>query len=419
MTTKKKPKKIEKLKKKHNNLIKNQLINKRKTTKEGIRNENKLESIESVDFSKLFVVDKLAHKNDKKFDELKIENKINNKNDEVNQQIMRNKKFYNTRLKIKEVKETKNEKLLRLMMSFNERGCDKIQTSIAKNQNKHKRIKLSSNEQQKNDLKTQKEHKQNEINEPDKNNLAVNFQKTDIKFINQNFQKNKKNNCKFKSHKNQTNFDRNFDKINHKNDEFSKFEINEKEDNKSSKNKYENLFKTSLNEKSEFNFDLNLWEKAENNNDRSIKFSIIDKDSYLYDDFNSKCNSENEPKIQQNENPKYSPVDFGGQVCTENENTIHQSLNTDNQFACSSDAVEDEGMQQIFHRHYQKVECLDSPKMSSLASSEKIKPNWLPPLANTLQLGEFEEVVMLTVGILYGEAYGVSIKKEIADTYGD
>jgi PadR family transcriptional regulator PadR len=29
------------------------------------------------------------------------------------------------------------------------------------------------------------------------------------------------------------------------------------------------------------------------------------------------------------------------------------------------------------------------------------------------QLGEFEEVVMLTVGILYDEAYGVSIKKEI------
>jgi len=28
-------------------------------------------------------------------------------------------------------------------------------------------------------------------------------------------------------------------------------------------------------------------------------------------------------------------------------------------------------------------------------------------------LGEFEEVVMLTVGILYNEAYGVSIKKEI------
>jgi DNA-binding PadR family transcriptional regulator len=29
------------------------------------------------------------------------------------------------------------------------------------------------------------------------------------------------------------------------------------------------------------------------------------------------------------------------------------------------------------------------------------------------QLGEFEEIVMLTVGILYEEAYGVSIKKEI------
>lgn len=29
------------------------------------------------------------------------------------------------------------------------------------------------------------------------------------------------------------------------------------------------------------------------------------------------------------------------------------------------------------------------------------------------QLGEFEEIVMLTVGILYDEAYGISIKQEI------
>jgi PadR family transcriptional regulator, regulatory protein PadR len=29
------------------------------------------------------------------------------------------------------------------------------------------------------------------------------------------------------------------------------------------------------------------------------------------------------------------------------------------------------------------------------------------------QLGEFEEVVMLTVGVLYNNAYGVSVKKEI------
>lgn len=29
------------------------------------------------------------------------------------------------------------------------------------------------------------------------------------------------------------------------------------------------------------------------------------------------------------------------------------------------------------------------------------------------QLGEFEEYVLLTVGVLYGEAYGVSIKEEI------
>lgn len=29
------------------------------------------------------------------------------------------------------------------------------------------------------------------------------------------------------------------------------------------------------------------------------------------------------------------------------------------------------------------------------------------------QLGEFEEIVILTIGILYNEAYGVSIKKKI------
>lgn len=31
------------------------------------------------------------------------------------------------------------------------------------------------------------------------------------------------------------------------------------------------------------------------------------------------------------------------------------------------------------------------------------------------QLGEFEEIVMLTVGVLHGNAYGVSIKKEIEE----
>ena len=34
------------------------------------------------------------------------------------------------------------------------------------------------------------------------------------------------------------------------------------------------------------------------------------------------------------------------------------------------------------------------------------------------QLGEFEEIVMLTVGVLYDEAYGVSIKQEIKDRLG-
>lgn len=33
-------------------------------------------------------------------------------------------------------------------------------------------------------------------------------------------------------------------------------------------------------------------------------------------------------------------------------------------------------------------------------------------------LGEFEEIVVLTVGILYNEAYGVSIKKEIETRLG-
>ncbi len=34
---------------------------------------------------------------------------------------------------------------------------------------------------------------------------------------------------------------------------------------------------------------------------------------------------------------------------------------------------------------------------------------------NKVPLGEFEEIVLLTVAILYDEAYGVSIKKEIED----
>ncbi len=34
------------------------------------------------------------------------------------------------------------------------------------------------------------------------------------------------------------------------------------------------------------------------------------------------------------------------------------------------------------------------------------------------QLGEFEEIVLLTVGILHGNAYGVSIKLEIEERLG-
>ena len=34
------------------------------------------------------------------------------------------------------------------------------------------------------------------------------------------------------------------------------------------------------------------------------------------------------------------------------------------------------------------------------------------------QLGEFEEIVILTIGILYNEAYGVSIKTEIENRLG-
>jgi PadR family transcriptional regulator, regulatory protein PadR len=35
-----------------------------------------------------------------------------------------------------------------------------------------------------------------------------------------------------------------------------------------------------------------------------------------------------------------------------------------------------------------------------------------------IQLGEFEEVVLLTVGVLHGNAYGVSIKDEIEQRLG-
>jgi PadR family transcriptional regulator PadR len=34
------------------------------------------------------------------------------------------------------------------------------------------------------------------------------------------------------------------------------------------------------------------------------------------------------------------------------------------------------------------------------------------------QLGEFEEIVLLTVGVLYDEAYGVAIKEEIQNRLG-
>ncbi len=34
------------------------------------------------------------------------------------------------------------------------------------------------------------------------------------------------------------------------------------------------------------------------------------------------------------------------------------------------------------------------------------------------KLGEFEEIVMLTVGVLYDKAYGVAIKREIFDRVG-
>jgi PadR family transcriptional regulator, regulatory protein PadR len=36
----------------------------------------------------------------------------------------------------------------------------------------------------------------------------------------------------------------------------------------------------------------------------------------------------------------------------------------------------------------------------------------------TYQLGEFEEIVLLTVGILHGNAYGITIKDEIEERLG-
>src|SRR5215204_622881 len=37
----------------------------------------------------------------------------------------------------------------------------------------------------------------------------------------------------------------------------------------------------------------------------------------------------------------------------------------------------------------------------------------MPQQMKKYQLGEFEEIVILTIGVLYKEAYGVAIKKEI------
>lgn len=47
-----------------------------------------------------------------------------------------------------------------------------------------------------------------------------------------------------------------------------------------------------------------------------------------------------------------------------------QSQITDVNFPYTSDIMEDEGMEPIFHKQYQKVQCLDSPKMS-ISSSKK------------------------------------------------
>ena len=48
-----------------------------------------------------------------------------------------------------------------------------------------------------------------------------------------------------------------------------------------------------------------------------------------------------------------------------------------------------------------------------LRSFEILQLGIKPPQMKRFQLGEFEEIVMLTVGVLYKEAYGVSIKNEI------
>ncbi|HAA20683.1 MAG TPA: PadR family transcriptional regulator, partial [Cytophagales bacterium] len=39
-------------------------------------------------------------------------------------------------------------------------------------------------------------------------------------------------------------------------------------------------------------------------------------------------------------------------------------------------------------------------------------------MSRRYQIGEFEEIIMLTVGILNTEAYGVAIKKEIEERLG-
>lgn len=53
-----------------------------------------------------------------------------------------------------------------------------------------------------------------------------------------------------------------------------------------------------------------------------------------------------------------------------NEPDGQHSQYIDFNFPLSSDLMEDEGMEPIFHKQYQKVECLDSPKMSNSSSKK-------------------------------------------------
>lgn len=76
------------------------------------------------------------------------------------------------------------------------------------------------------------------------------------------------------------------------------------------------------------------------------------------------------PIFDQNDPEQITDQHFDDKVIGINDQDLPQSQFGDIKCPYSSDLMEDEGMEPIFHKQYQKVECLDSPKMSNSSSKK-------------------------------------------------